>query len=408
MVGMLEEYARLLIEVGLNIQKDQYVVINSPVACAEFARMCVKAAYEAGAKDVIMQWSDDFVSRQHWLNANDSVFDNVFQWDVDKNLGLAKLNAARLSISASDPENLNGVNPDRIERASRAFGKANSEYHEMMMNSAFPWCVASIPVPSWANKVFPELPQEEAMDRLWKEIFNAVRIDNHGGAVQRWREHCDYLKEKREKLTAFNFKYLHYTNSLGTDLMVELPEDHIWMAGSELSKSGIEFVANMPTEEVFTAPKRDGVNGKVVASKPLVESGNVIENFYMILKDGIITEVHAEKGEEYLKKAIALDEGASMLGEVALVEYDSPISNSGVLFYNTLFDENASCHFAFGAAYPCVNNGDTMTQEELLAKGLNASTQHCDFMVGTKDLQIVGITHDGRRIPVFIDGNFAI
>lgn len=408
MVNMLEEYAHLLIEVGLNVQKGQYVVINSPVNCADFARMCVKAAYEAGAKDVIMQWNDDFTARQHWLNADDSVFDNVFQWDIDRNIGMARLNAARLSISASDPENLNGVNPDRIERFARVSGKANSEYHEMLMNSSFPWCVASIPVPSWAKKVFPDLSVDEAMNRLWKEIFNAVRIDNNGGAVQRWRNHCEYLKEKREKLTALNFKYLHYTNSLGTDLMVELPEDHIWMAGSELSKSGIEFVANMPTEEVFTVPKRNGVNGKVVASKPLVESGNVIDNFYMILKDGVIVEAHAETGEEYLKKAISLDEGASMFGEVALVEYDSPISNSGVLFYNTLFDENASCHFAFGAAYPCIKNGDSMTQEELEAKGLNNSTQHCDFMVGTRDLQIVGITHDGKRIPVFVDGNFAI
>ncbi len=289
-----------------------------------------------------MQWNDDFVSRQHWLNADDSVFDNVFKWDADRNIGQARLNAARLSISASDPENLKGVDPDRMKRASRAFGEANKEYHEMIMNSAFPWCVASIPIPAWAKKVFPELPEAEAMDRLWKEIFSAVRIDSNGGAVKRWREHCDYLKQKREQLNAFNFKYLHYTNSIGTDLMVELPEDHIWMAGSELSKSGIEFVANMPTEEVFTAPKRDGVNGKVVASKPLVEGGNIINNFYMILKDGVITEVHADEGEEYLKKAISVDEGASMFGEVALVQYDSPNSNSGILFFNTLFDENAS------------------------------------------------------------------
>lgn len=408
MLKMLEEYAHLLIEVGLNLQKGQYLVINSPVICADFARLCVKAAYEVGAKQVIMQWRDDYISRQYYLNAADEVFDQVFQWDVDRNLGLAKLNAARLSISASDPELLKGVDPGRLEREDKAFGEANREYHEMMMNSSFPWCVASIPVPSWAKKVFPELPEDEAMERLWQEIFKAVRIDSTGGAVERWREHCKYLKQKRELLKEYNFKYLHYSNSLGTNLMVELPEDHIWMAGSELSKSGIEFVANMPTEEVFTAPKRDGVNGKIVASRPLVEGGNIIDGFYMILKDGVITEVHAEKGEEYLKKAISIDEGASRFGEVALVPYDSPISNSGVLFYNTLFDENASCHFAFGAAYPCVKDGDKMTSEQLLEKGLNESITHCDFMVGTKDLSIIGITHDGRRIAVFENGNFAI
>lgn len=408
MLKMLEEYAHLLIEVGLNLQKGQYLVINSPVICADFARLCVKAAYEVGAKQVIMQWRDDFVSRQYYLNAADEVFDQVFQWDVDRNLGLAKLNAARLSISASDPELLKGVDPSRLEREDKAVGEANREYHEMMMNSSFPWCVASIPVPSWAKKVFPELPEDEAMERLWQEILKAVRIDSNGGAVERWRKHCEYLKQKRELLNEYNFKFLHYTNSLGTDLMVELPEDHIWMAGSELSKSGIEFVANMPTEEVFTAPKRDGVNGKIVASRPLVEGGNIIDGFYMILKDGVITEVHAEKGEEYLKKAISIDEGASRFGEVALVPYDSPISNSGVLFYNTLFDENASCHFAFGAAYPCVKDGDKMTSEQLLERGLNDSITHCDFMVGTEDLSIIGITHDGKRIAVFENGNFAI
>lgn len=408
MINMLEEYAKLLIEVGLNVQKGQYVVINAPVSCAEFARLCVKSAYEAGAKQVIMQWNDDFVTRQFYLNADDEVFDKVFQWDADRNLGQAKLGAARLSISASDPENLKGIDPNRLDRKGKAEGEANREYHDMIMNSEFPWCVASIPVPSWAKKVFPELPEDEAMSRLWDEIFKAVRINATGGAVERWRQHCDYLKEKREKLNEYNFKFLHYTNSLGTDLMVELPENHIWMAGSEFSKNGIEFVANMPTEEVFTAPKLDGVNGKVVASKPLVESGNVIDGFYMVLKDGVITEIHAEKGEEFLKQAISVDDGAKRFGEVALVQYDSPISNSGVLFYNTLFDENASCHFAFGAAYPCVKDGDKMNREELSAAGLNSSIQHCDFMVGTNDLSIVGITHDGKKIPVFANGNFVI
>lgn len=408
MINKLEEYAHLLIEVGLNVQKGQYLVIRSPIACADFARLCVKAAYEVGAKQVIMQWSDDYVSRQFWLNAHDDVFDNVFPWEVDLNLGLAKLGAARLSIVGNDPENLKGVDPDRISRAEKANGAAQREYYNLMTCSAFPWCVASIPVPSWAKKVFPDLTEEEAMNKLWTAIFDAVRINNCGGAVQRWREHCDYLKTKRELLNDYNFKYLHYTNSLGTDLMVELPEDHIWMAGSEFSKSGIEFVANMPTEEVFTAPKRDGVNGKIVASLPLVDGGNIIDGFYMILKDGVITEVHAEKGEEYLKNAISIDEGASRFGEVALVPYDSPISNSGILFYNTLFDENASCHFAFGEAYPCLKGGENMTKEELSERGLNDSITHCDFMVGTKDLSIVGITHDGERIAVFKDGNFAI
>ena len=408
MVNKLEEYARLVVEIGLNVQKGQYVIVNSPIECAPFARLCVKAAYEVGAKQVIMNWRDDYVARQYWLNAADEVFDEVFPWDVQKNLELAKRGAARLSIAATDPENLKGVDPGRLARASKANGEANKEFTAMMMASEVPWCVASVPVPSWAKKVFPGVPEEEAIAKLWEEIYKACRISDEGGAVGRWREHCANLAEKCRIMNEYAFKSLHYTNSLGTDLTVELPEGHIWEAGSEFSKTGIEFVANIPTEEVFTAPKRDGVNGKVVASKPLVLGGNIVDGFYMILRDGKITEVHAEKGEEFLKHEIGLDEGASYFGEVALVPFDSPISNSGVLFYNTLFDENASCHFAFGEAYPtCIKGGAEMTKEELKERGLNDSITHEDFMVGTRDLSIVGTTADGREVVVFRDGNFA-
>lgn len=409
MIGKLNEYAHLVIEVGLNVQKGQEVVINSPVDCAFFARLCARAAYDVGARRVHMLWRDDEISREYWLKAEDTVFDEVLPWDVERNLTLAKKNAAFLNISATDPENLKGVDPKRLERASKANNQANKEYYTMLMNSDFPWCVASIPIPSWAKKVFPGVPEEEAMDKLWNAIFDAVRIENCGGAVDRWRKHCAFLDEKSKKLNELNFKSLHYTNSIGTDLTIELPEGHVWEAGSESSKTGIEFVANMPTEEVFTAPKRDGVNGKVVATKPLVIDGNIVKNFYMIFKDGKIVEAHAEEGEEYLLNAIKEDENACMLGEVALVQYDSPISNSGILFYNTLFDENASCHLAFGAAYPsCLKGGTELNEEELLAKGINCSAQHCDFMVGSKDLSIIGTTHDGKNIPVFVDGNFAL
>ncbi|MBQ5487881.1 MAG: aminopeptidase [Clostridia bacterium] len=408
MVNKLEEYAHLVVEIGLNVQKGQYVVINSPIECAPFARLCVKAAYEVGAKQVIMNWRDDFVARQYFLNAADEVFDEVFPWDVQKNLELVKRGAARLSIAATDPENLKGVDPSRLARANKANSAANREVMSMIMANEVPWCVASVPVPSWAKKIFPDIPEDEAVERLWEEIYSAIRIDDNGGAVERWRKHCATLSGRAHKLNDYAFRYLHYTNSLGTDLMVELPVGHVWAAGSEFSKSGIEFVANIPTEEVFTAPKRDGVNGKIVATKPLVLGGNIVNNFYMILKDGKIVDVHAEEGEEFLRQEIALDEGASHFGEVALVPFDSPISASGVLFYNTLFDENASCHFAFGEAYPtCIQCGAEMTKEQLKEHGLNESITHVDFMVGSRDLSIVGVTQDGREIPVFVNGNFA-
>ena len=221
--------------------------------------------------------------------------------------------------------------------------------------------------------------------------------------------HERYPGIKIKLLNEYHFKYLHYTNSLGTDLTIQLPEDHLWAAGNSVMKNGVEFVANMPTEEIFTAPLKTGINGVVYSAMPLVDSGNIIDKFYFIIRDGKIVEAHAEKGEEFLKAAISVDEGASYFGEVALVPYDSPISNQKILFYNTLFDENASCHLAFGEAYPeCIEGGESMTREEVQAHGLNYSLTHVDFMVGTADLSIVGTTHDGREIPVFINGNFAI
>ena len=246
------------------------------------------------------------------------------------------------------------------------------------------------------------------MERLWKAIFAAVRIEDGKDAVQAWREHCQRLANRAEILTKYQFRSLHYTNSLGTNLTVELPEGHVWGAGDELAGTGVRFVANMPTEEVFTAPKRDAVNGELYASMPLVLNGNIVKDIHFTLKDGRITEIHASQGEEILRAAVNTDEGAHYLGEVALVPYDSPIRESGLLFFNTLFDENASCHFAFGEAYPtCIEGGAEMSEQELLAHGLNASSNtHVDFMVGTRDLQIVGTTHDGTQVEIFCNGNF--
>lgn len=247
------------------------------------------------------------------------------------------------------------------------------------------------------------------MEKLWEAIFKAVRISGRGDAVEQWRAHLARLEQRRDTLNALRFRKLHYTNALGTDLTIELPEGHLWSTGGGKTTAGQAFVANMPTEEIFTAPKKDGINGIVYAAMPLVDNGNIIDGFHFVVKDGRIVEAKAEKGEEFLKVAISVDEGASYFGEVALVPYDSPISNQKILFYNTLFDENASCHLAFGEAYPeCLEGGTDMTREQLAERGLNYSINHVDFMVGTQDLSIVGITADGKEIPVFVNGNFAI
>lgn len=404
----LQEYAALLIRVGLNVNEGQTLVISSPIECAYFARLCAKEAYDAGCREVVVNWHDDALAREKYLRADDSVFGEIPLWRRHFYNDYAQEGAAYLAIAASDPENLKGVESSRIVSARRASGKHLKEFDRLQMCGGFPWCIASIPIPSWARKVFPNVPEEQAVEQLWDAIFAAVRINGDGTCVDKWKEHLNTLKVRMEKLNALAFKSLHYENSLGTDLTVELPEGHIWEAGNDVTLSGRDFVANIPTEELFTSPLKTGVNGVVYASVPLALDGNIVDKFHFVVKDGKIKEVHAEKGEETLKAAVSVDEGASYFGEMALVPYDSPISNQKILYYNTLFDENASCHIAFGEAYPCVKGGQNMSREELNEKGLNHSITHVDFMVGTHDLRITGLTHDGKEVPVFVDGNFAI
>ena len=403
----LQEYARLLVRVGLNVYPGQNLVISAPVECVDFARLCAAEAYDAGCREVIMNWHDDVLTRMKYLRADDAIFDEVALWRRHFFNDYALEGAAYLAISASDPENLKGVDPRRLVRSQQASGKALKDFDRLQMCGGFPWCIASIPIPSWAKRVFPGVSEEEAMEKLWDAIFASVRVSGDGKAVEKWQAHLDTLHERLEKMNALNFKSLHYTNSLGTDLTVELPEGHIWEAGDDVTLSGRSYIANVPTEELFTSPLRTGVNGVVYSALPLAHDGNIIDKLRFVVKDGRIVEAHAEQGEETLKAAISVDEGASYFGEVALVPYDSPISNQKILFYNTLFDENAACHIAFGEAYPCLKGGQQMTKDELKARGLNDSITHVDFMVGTPDLSIVGTTHDGRQVPVFINGNFA-
>ena len=403
----LQEYARLLIRVGLNVQKGQPLVISAPVECAHFARLCAAEAYDAGSREVVMNWHDDQLGRMKYLRADEGVFDTVPLWRRHFFNDYALEGAAYLAISATDPENFRGVDSKRIVKAQQASGRALREFDRLQMCGGFPWCIASIPIPSWAKAVFPGVGEDEAMTKLWNAIFEAVRISGDGRAVERWERHIATLGKRLEKMNGYNFKSLHYTNALGTDLTVELPEGHVWEAGNDVTLSGQTYIANMPTEELFTSPLKTGVNGVVYSSVPLVNDGNIIDKFHFVVKDGKIVAAHAEKGEEFLQAAISVDEGASYFGEVALVPYDSPISNQKILFYNTLFDENAACHIAFGEAYPCLKGGQQMTKDELKARGLNDSITHVDFMVGTRDLSIIGATHDGREIPVFVDGNFA-
>ena len=382
-------------------------MISSPVECAFFARLCAAEAYDAGCREVVMNWSDDALGRMKYLHAEDSVFDAVPLWRRHFYNDYALEGAAYLAISASDPENLRGVDPGRLVRSQQASGRALKEFDRLQMCSGFPWCIASIPIPAWSRKVFPDLPEAQAQERLWEAIFRSVRVSGDGGAVERWRAHLETLGRRVDRLNALDLRTLRYANALGTDLTVDLPEGCIWEAGNDRTLSGVPFIANIPTEEIFTAPLKTGVNGVVYASLPLAHDGHIIDGFRFVVKEGRIVEARARQGEEALKAAISVDEGAAYFGEVALVPYDSPISNQKILFYNTLFDENAACHIAFGEAYPCVEGGRRMTKEQLKERGLNDSITHVDFMVGTPDLSVTGITRDGREVPVFVNGNFA-
>jgi len=404
---LLEKYALLLVKTGINIQKNQILVINSPIECAPFTRIVSRIAYEEGARDVVINWRDELSSKIRYMNAPEEVFLEFPEWQRDFYLSNARSGAAFLSISASDPELMKDVNPQRMSKSNKASSNAIKEYRDRLMSNRNVWCIASIPTIAWAKKVFPELSQDDALEKLWNSIFKTVRVDTQD-PVASWKIHKSNLKKSMDFLNTNNFKYLEYKNSLGTNLKIELPEGHLWLGGSDYTPEGIEFIANMPTEEVYTLPKKDGVNGVVVSSKPLNYNGNLIGNFSITFKQGKIVDYKAEVGHDILKSIIETDEGSHYLGEVALVPYNSPISNSNILFYNTLFDENASCHLAIGKAYPvCIKNGENLSDEELAKLGVNDSFIHEDFMVGTEDLRITGITEDGKEIAVFENGNFA-
>lgn len=405
---LLRAYARLIVKVGVNLQRDQILVVNTPLTCAPFARLLAEEAYRVGAHEVVMSWNDEVSDHIKYGMAPRSVFSEFPEWKRLFYTDYAEQGAAFVSIAARDPEIFHDIEPQRLTSAQQVAGAALLEYRARLMSNKNTWCVVSVPTPAWAAKVFPGCVAGEAEQRLWEAILKTVRIGG-GDAVAAWQEHIAFLHRAAAFLNAQDFASLHYTNGLGTDLVVELPEGHLWAGGSEDSQTGVSFVANMPTEEVYTLPHRDGVDGTVVATKPLVYQGSLIEGMRLRFEHGRVVTAHAESGGEKLRELLATDEGACHLGEVALVPYDSPISRSGLLFYNTLFDENAACHLAFGKAYPtCLKDGASLESLELLRRGVNDSLLHEDFMVGSNDLSIVGKRRaDGREVPVFIKGNFA-
>ncbi|WP_425255516.1 aminopeptidase [Mammaliicoccus sciuri] len=402
----LQKYAELLVKVGLNVQEKEPVYIQASIDASEFVHLVVEEAYKIGAEDVKVSYKDDRIAQLKYQYEPESFFENVKQYDIDEKMDYLDRKAAFLSIVSSSPDSLKDADPNKIRKAMAANGKAFKEYMVAVQSDRMSWCVASYPSVGWAKMMFPELSDDEAVNKLLETILKTVRVDQED-PVKAWEEHDHLLHEKADYLNNKKYKALHY-KSEGTDLTIELPNGQYWSGASSVNSKGNSFVANMPTEEVFTAPHKNGVNGTVSNTLPLSYSGNIIDDFTLTFKDGEVVDYKAGVGEEILKSILETDEGSKRLGEVALVPVDSPISNMNTLFYNTLFDENASCHIALGSAYAfCIEGGKDMTAEQLAENGLNDSTTHVDFMIGSKDLSIDGILENGEKEPVFRDGNWA-
>jgi len=402
----LDKYAELAVKVGVNIQPNQELLVRTPIECAPFVRKVVEHAYKAGARNVYIEWSDEECNLIKYLNAPEEVFNEFPSWISDQYVKIAQNGGAFLSIYASNPDLLKDVDPQRVANAQKASGIALKEWRSYTLTDKCKWSIVSIPTEAWAKKVFPGISSQDAVDKLWEAIFKCSRVDNED-PIKAWENHnCD-LKKRMDFLNDKNFKTLHFKSDK-TDLTMDLPEGHIWLSGASVDPNGIEFNPNIPTEEVFCLPHKFKVNGIVYSTKPLVYGGNVIDNFSLTFKDGRIIDYTAEKGYETLAKLIETDEGSHYLGEVALVPFKSPISDTNIVFYNTLYDENASCHFAIGSAYKtCIENGNNIKDEELDKYGINESLTHVDFMIGSSDMNITGETHNGDTVQIFKDGNWA-
>jgi len=406
---LLKKLASLAVFVGANVQKDQVVVIRSTTETKEIARLIAEEAYLAGAKKVHVSWSDDYVSRSSLKHMSVTDLETVSPWIIEQSQEFINQGACFISIASPIPGLNSDVDPMKAQKMGIALNKALSFFREYMMGNKSQWTIIAAPNQIWAEKVFPNLQGEEAVESLWNAILNASRVTVDNDPILEWKQHNEKLLAHNAILNNFNFKQLHFKNSLGTDLVVELVKDHVWSGGGEVATNGVYFNPNIPTEETFTMPYKWGTKGKVVATKPLNYQGKLIEDFYLVFEEGKVVEFGAKKEQAALENLLNTDEGSRYIGEVALISHDSPISNTNILFLNTLFDENASCHLALGRAYPMnIKNGNHTPIAELEKLGYNNSMSHVDFMFGSADMEIIGTTQDGKKVKVFEKGNFVI
>ena len=402
----LKKYAKLLAKVGLNVKKGQTVFIGAGLDQPEFVAMVVEECYKAGASEVYVEWSyqpvDKISSQYRTLES----LSELKPWAKAKWEFKAKNYSCRLFIESEDPDGMNGVDQNKMSAARRAMYPQIKPFR-LAMENRHQWCIAAVPGKEWAKKVFPNLSEKKAVEEMWKVILHTSRADGKN-PVKAWKEHNADLDARCEYLNNLGLQYLEYKSANGTDFTVELNPEGRFAGGKEKTLKGRIFNPNIPTEEVFTSPLAGRAEGIVYSTKPLSYMGELIENFSLRFENGKVVEVKAEKGEALLKEMVSMDEGAGKLGEVALIPYNSPISESGVLFYNTLFDENASCHLALGSGFnECLKGYENYTDEECKKRGINESMIHVDFMIGARDMSIVGVTASGARVQIFKDGNWA-
>ncbi len=402
----LKRYAKLLAKTGINVVKGQWVVVSAELDQPEFVEMVVEELYRAGAGKVTVEWSHQPLMKTQYKFEKEQSLSALAKWEIEKLEFRKKELPAMLYLESEDPDGLAGIDQEKMTNVRSARMKVIKPYRDAMDNR-YQWCIAAVAGKKWAKKVFPHLSVNQAVEKLWDAILAASRADG-ADPVREWARHNDDIAKRCDKLNRLGLVSLEYKSSNGTDFTVGLLPEAQFMGGGEEDLSGRYFNPNIPSEEIFTSPRAGAAEGIVYSAKPLSYQGELIENFSIRFENGKAVEVKAEKNAHLLEKMISMDEGAAKLGEVALIAYDSPINNTGLLFYNTLFDENASCHLALGMGFTNTIRGyENYTKEELHQMGINDSMIHVDFMIGSKDLDIVGVTKTGERVQIFKNGNWA-
>jgi aminopeptidase len=401
----LDRLAEVAVRIGLGLAPGQDLVMTATLDAVPLVRRITEQAYKAGASLVTTLFSDEEQSLIRFRNAPEASFDAAPAWLYEGMAQAFRNGAARLAVAGNDPSLLSGEDPEKVSRENRATSKAYRPALELITRHEINWTIVACATPAWAAAVFPDLPRDQALARLWQAIFAASRADQPD-PVAAWKRHDANLHARAERMNEKRYSALHFRGP-GTDLRVGLSDGHLWLGGGTTARNGRYCIPNMPTEEVFTTPHKDRTEGRVTSTKPLSYQGTMIEEISVRFEGGKIVEAHAARGNQVLQRMIETDEGARKLGEVALVPHSSPIASSGLLFMNTLFDENAACHIALGQAYStCLKDGDTQTPEQLASRGANSSLIHVDWMIGSKHIDVDGVSTAGNSEPVMRAGEW--